>query len=79
MTMEPSSETAISPLAQIGETAGLVWRVLKENGAMTMAKLIKAVDQPRDLIMQAVGWLAREDKIAISSNARGRTISLRDE
>ena len=72
MTTEPSE----SPVALIGETAGLVWQALNENGPMSMSKLVKSVDKPRDLIMQAVGWLAREDKIAVDGPARSRTIAL---
>jgi hypothetical protein len=44
---------------------------------MTMAKLVKAVGGPRDLVMQAIGWLAREDKVSIEEERRSRIISLR--
>jgi hypothetical protein len=64
-------------VAQIGETAGLVWKTLAENGPATVAKLVKASGQPRDLVMQAIGWLAREDKIVIETAGRNRTIALR--
>ncbi|HEY4759847.1 MAG TPA: winged helix-turn-helix domain-containing protein [Thermoguttaceae bacterium] len=71
--------TASSTLcvAQIGETAGVVWKLLAENGPMSLAKLVKAVDEPRDTIMQAIGWLAREGKLMIEEEGRSRTISLR--
>ena len=62
--------------SQIGKTAGTVWSVLSENGSMSMTGLVKAVGQPRDAVMQAVGWLAREDKVAIEEEGRTRTISL---
>jgi hypothetical protein len=65
------------PLQQIGHTAGLIWKQLSENGPMSMAKLVKAVGEPRDTAMQALGWLAREDKLQIEENGRSRTISLR--
>ncbi len=71
---------AVEPLmsiALIGETAGVVWQTLNDHGPMSMAKLIKAVGQPRDVVMQAVGWLAREDKISIEEDGRTRIISLR--
>ena len=35
---------------------------LNDGGPQSMAKLVKAVDAPRDMVLQAVG-LAREDKI----------------
>jgi hypothetical protein len=60
----------------IGETAGVVWNTLSEEGTMSLAKLCRAVDSPRDVVMQAVGWLAREDKVAIEEGTRGRIISL---
>ena len=66
-----------SCLAEIGETAGAVWRLLDKNGPLTLAKLVKDIDLPRDTIMQALGWLAREDKIDIEENGRTRTVSLR--
>jgi hypothetical protein len=69
--------TPISCVAQIGETAGAVWRILAENGPVSLAKLVKSVDQPRDTVMQALGWLAREDKIAIEDEGRSRIVSLR--
>jgi len=66
----------VSCVAQIGEVAGLVWRVLSEQGPLSLAKLVKAVGQPRDLVMQAVGWLAREGKVNINDEGRNRIVSL---
>jgi hypothetical protein len=62
----------------IGDTAGVVWHYLNDNGRSTLTELTKEIDAPRDVVMQAIGWLAREDKIAIEEEARGRkSISLR--
>ena len=61
----------------IGETAGDVWDVLTEWGPLSLAKLVKVVGKPRDMVMQAIGWLAREEKISIDDNGRGRVVSLR--
>ncbi|MBN2477187.1 MAG: winged helix-turn-helix domain-containing protein [Pirellulales bacterium] len=66
-----------SCVARIGDTAGMVWMALSENGPLSIAKLTKNVGQPRDLVMQALGWLAREDKIWIDENGRTRVVSLR--
>jgi len=63
---------------QIGDAAGVIWHDLNENGPRTLTQLAKEIDAPRDVIMQALGWLAREDKIAIEEEARGKKcISLR--
>jgi hypothetical protein len=64
-------------LAEIGETAGRVWHLLDEKGSLTIAKLVKEVDVPRDVIMQALGWLAREEKLEIEGDGRTRKVSLR--
>lgn len=61
---------------QIGETAGMVWRVLDEQGPQSLAKLPKLVDAPRDLVFMAVGWLAREDKLQIEEGRRTKIVSL---
>jgi hypothetical protein len=71
----PTSEN--DPVLQIGQTAGTVWKLLSENGPMSQAKLVKAVGEPRDAIMQALGWLAREDKLQIEDQGRTRMLSLK--
>jgi hypothetical protein len=67
-----------SAVQQIGETAGVVWHALNESGSLSLAKLVENVGGNRDVVMQAVGWLAREGKIEISETKRGRVVSLRD-
>jgi hypothetical protein len=66
-----------SHVAHVGEVAGVVWTKLAESGSMSMARLVKAVGEPRDTVMQAIGWLAREDKVWIEEEGRSRIISLR--
>ena len=65
-----------SCIDQIGDNAGLVWHCLSENGSMSIHKLTKEMDVPRDQVMQAIGWLAREDKVHIEETARGKMIQL---
>ena len=72
-----ATATANTCVAQIGETAGAVWQILSEDGPLSMAKLVKKVGQPRDTVMQALGWLAREEKICIDEEGRTRVVSLR--
>lgn len=72
-----ATATSCSCLDQIGDTAGAVWRYLDTNGPTKMTVLVKEVDAPRDTLMQALGWLAREDKIAIDEESRTRVVSLR--
>ena len=71
----------ISCVAHVGDTAGTVWKILSENGPLTIGQLVnrvKALGEPRDTIMQALGWLAREDKIWIDEEGRSRVVSLRE-
>ena len=72
-----ATATCESCVQQIGETAGEIWHVLMEQEQLSLPKLTKELDAPRDLVMQAVGWLAREDKVVIEETPRGRVISLR--
>lgn len=73
-----SNAGATSATATIGETAGLVWHALKQSGPLSLAKLVEQAGKNRDLVMQAIGWLAREDKIQIVETKRGKLVSLRE-
>jgi predicted transcriptional regulator len=73
-----ATTSPVSCVARIGEVSGIVWQVLSENGPLSMAKLVKAVDEPRDTVMQALGWLAREGKIGIDEDGRNRMVSLQE-
>jgi hypothetical protein len=66
-----------SPVAKIGDAAGVVWHHLADTGPASITALIKDVDLSRDLLMQAIGWLAREDKIEIIEENRKRLITLK--
>ena len=65
-----------SGVEQVGVVAGDVWQALQESDPISLTKLVKIVDAPRDVVMQAVGWLAREDKICLEESGRSRMISL---
>ena len=60
----------------IGAVAGQVWQYLDVHGSVTLSKLAREIEAPRDLVMQGVGWLAREGKIAFHEGPRSKTISL---
>ena len=61
---------------QIDQTAGMVWHKLDNAGPLSCAKLVKELNLPRDVIMLALGWLAREDKLQIQETNRERVLSL---
>jgi len=62
----------------IGMASGLVWQYLDEEGSVTLSQLARGLKTaaPRDLIMQGVGWLAREGKVVFVEGNRGKLIAL---
>ena len=72
-----ATATTLSGVQQVGETAGEVWQALDENGPLSVAKLSKLTGAPRDVVLMAIGWLAREDKIELEEGNRGRVVALR--
>ncbi len=61
----------------IGETAGEVWRLLNGNGAASLNSIKSCLKVDQNLILQAIGWLAREDKLCIEKKGRYVTYSLK--
>jgi len=68
--------TDASYLDQVGETSGLVWNLLSKQGPVALSKLLKQIDAPREVVLMAIGWLAREEKISIEEVGRKRIIDL---
>lgn len=60
---------------KIGENAGLVWNAL-QGGALTLDALKKATKLKVADLNLALGWLAREGKVAFEVNDDATTISL---
>jgi hypothetical protein len=48
---------------RIIEAAGKIWHFLKENGETGMALLPRRLKEKTEIVHQALGWLAREDKL----------------
>jgi hypothetical protein len=71
-----AAETVANEIENIGAAAGLIWHYLEGNGPVTLSKLTKELDAPRDQVMQGVGWLAREGKIRFEETARSKAIAL---
>lgn len=61
---------------EIGHVAGEVWTALSTNGGQTIAALKKSVNASDELVLAALGWLARENKLAFETNGRSVTVSL---
>ncbi|MCI0334515.1 MAG: winged helix-turn-helix domain-containing protein [Planctomycetes bacterium] len=61
----------------IGDAAGKVWGLLSTDGGQSIAAIKKSVDAPPDVVLAAIGWLAREDKLDFETSGRTVKISLR--
>lgn len=61
---------------KIGETAGKIWKFLKEKGEVDIAQLPRNLKEKSVIVYQAVGWLACEDKIEYRTKATKTFISL---
>ena len=61
---------------KIGKTAGAIWKILKKNEEVNVAELPKLVNEKSALVYQALGWLAREDKIEYHTKAAKTFVSL---
>jgi len=60
----------------IGEAAGRVWETLGAKKEVSMLQLPKILKMKTDIAYQALGWLAREDKIVYHNHDGKVFISL---
>jgi len=65
-------------IQSIGDTAGKVWKFLNEKGEANLNQLKKGVKSDPNLVLQAIGWLAREDKLLIEKRGRFTTYGLKE-
>ena len=63
---------------KIIETAGKAWRTLGERGESNASELARILNEREDIINQAIGWLAREDKINYCAKRDKTFVSLVD-
>ena len=64
---------------QVIETAGKIWRFLGQNGQTNVSQLAKSLKDKNEVVLQALGWLAREDKINYTVKNRRTFVSLVEE
>jgi hypothetical protein len=78
-TANGDSSTASAALGadQIGMTAGSVWSYLNDNGATSLSALKKGVGGSADLVLAAIGWLAREEKLEFAISGKTVKVSLK--
>jgi hypothetical protein len=64
-------------IAEIGETAGKVWRLLHGEGPLSLAQIKKQVGAKAGYAEYALGWLAREGKIDFVQEKRSTRVTLK--
>lgn len=83
---KPTKPAATRPVAarertlselHIGAVAGEIWGLLAGGEGETLAAIKKAIPAPPDVILAAVGWLAREDKLEFVASTRTLKIALK--
>ena len=55
---------------EIGATAGAIWNILNNKGELTLSQLKKQTKAETRVFDWAIGWLARENKIALTQAKR---------
>ncbi|MEX0801755.1 MAG: winged helix-turn-helix domain-containing protein [Candidatus Binatia bacterium] len=63
---------------EIGDTAGKVWNFLQRSGESSLTAVERGVGAPKPLVCMAIGWLAREGKIALRQEKRTVQLWLTD-
>jgi DNA-binding transcriptional regulator GbsR (MarR family) len=61
----------------IGETAGEIWKLLKEEEPISLSTLVRKTQHPQSRVYMGIGWLAREDKLVFTQTKRGVSLSLK--
>lgn len=64
---------------KIGKIAGKIWEILRENEELDISSIPRILKEKSDVTNQAIGWLAREDKINYTKKSNKIYISLTEE
>lgn len=63
---------------EIGHAAGEVWRYLNEHGQTSLTRLKQGTKLSDQMVLMAVGWLAKEQKLTFEKDARTVKVALRE-
>ena len=61
---------------KIGATAGKIWKILQKKDKIAISQLPQVMNEKAILVNQALGWLAREDKIEYLAEGKKTLVSL---
>ena len=60
----------------IGNVAGNIWTLLSKEEELSVAQIKKKMDESEFIISAAIGWLARENKLAFKKSGSSIKIKL---
>ena len=63
--------------AEIGKAAGISWEYLDQHGETTLSKLKQGTKLSEQILLIALGWLAREGKLNFVQDGRSLKVSLK--
>ncbi len=66
----------MTAISEIGEAAGKIWHYLDKNGPSSVTKITTETGVGKNDIQRAIGWLAKEGKLAVEMKGRVETLSL---
>ena len=66
-------------ITRIGIVAGEIWHFLEQRNQVALSDLLNNIEQPRDIILMSLGWLAREGHVVLRVNEQDYLVSLRRE
>ena len=61
---------------KVGNVAGQIWTLLQEKKEVNVASLPRMMKEKAPVVYQALGWLAREDKLVYRSEGEKDFVSL---
>lgn len=64
---------------KIGYVAGDIWHILKEREEVSASQLPRILNERSIIVNQALGWLAREDKIDFRTEGAKTFVSLAEK
>ncbi len=65
--------------AEIGKAAGISWQYLEQHGETTLSKLKQGTKVSEQILLMALGWLAREGKLNFVQDRRSLKLSLKGQ
>jgi len=64
-------------ITQIGMAAGAIWQFLDERGTSLFSQMAEELPDSSELLLMALGWLAREGHVTVSPDGADYRVALR--